>query len=542
MPHAKTQRRKGFLFFFASLRLCVSFLCLAASAFAAPSPEALSTVVVFNERDPASIDLAGYYAERRGIPWDHLVGLSCSNDESVSREAYDTTIAGPLRQAFLSHGWWKTEADITSARVVESQIRYVVLMRGVPLKIAPAASYPGDKPVSAAALNHNEAAVDSELAALGLASRQISGPIDNPCYLKTPAAPAPEPPPWLLRVCRLDAAQPATVKRMIADAVAAEKTGLWGFAYVDSRGIRDGAFGQGDEWFRRAAADLAGHGLPCVHDDAPALIPEHYPLSRAALYLGWYAGEPGGVLKDPAARFVPGAVAVHLHSFSAGSLREPWQGWCAPLLERGAAATLGNVFEPYLMFTPHLDVFEARLLSGASFADAAYASQPMLSWMTTFVGDPLYRPFAARQTGLKPPREIAEYVAYALGAGQWAVNRAAAEAALRGQARALKSGVIWEGLGLLEAGAGDGDAALASWQQARKAYREEPDRLRCVLHAVTLYRTRQQPARALALVRETLAASPQSAAAPLFQAIERELAPPPSPSPSASPASAAPRR
>jgi len=64
-------------------------------------------------------------------------------------------------------------------------------------------------------------------------------------------------------------------------------------------------------------------------------------------------------------------------------------------LAKGAAATMGNVNEPYLTLTPHIDMFFKRLLAGAPFLEAAYYSEPALSWQTTFEGDPLYRPFAA---------------------------------------------------------------------------------------------------------------------------------------------------
>jgi tetratricopeptide (TPR) repeat protein len=54
---------------------------------------------------------------------------------------------------------------------------------------------------------------------------------------------------------------------------------------------------------------------------------------------------------------------------------------------------MGAVYEPYLRFTPDISLFVSALLSGLSFAEAAYQSQLSLSWMVTFVGDPLYRPF-----------------------------------------------------------------------------------------------------------------------------------------------------
>jgi hypothetical protein len=96
----------------------------------------------------------------------------------------------------------------------------------------------------------------------------------------------------------------------------------------------------------------------------------------------------------PPNRFEPGAIAYHLHSASASTVRSATQNWVGPLIAHGADATMGAVYEPYLALTPHLDIFTRRLLMGQTFAEAAYASQKGLSWMITVVGDPLYRPFA----------------------------------------------------------------------------------------------------------------------------------------------------
>jgi hypothetical protein len=90
---------------------------------------------------------------------------------------------------------------------------------------------------------------------------------------------------------------------------------------------------------------------------------------------------------------VPGAIAYHLHSFSATTVRDVTNAWVAPLIAHGADATMGMVYEPYLALTPHEDIFTRRLLQGDYFAEAAYASEGGLSWMLTVVGDPLYRPF-----------------------------------------------------------------------------------------------------------------------------------------------------
>ncbi len=56
---------------------------------------------------------------------------------------------------------------------------------------------------------------------------------------------------------------------------------------------------------------------------------------------------------------------------------------------------MGCVYEPYLQLTPNVEIFLSRFTkSQFTFGEAAWAAQPALSWQTTVVGDPLYRPFA----------------------------------------------------------------------------------------------------------------------------------------------------
>ena len=120
-----------------------------------------------------------------------------------------------------------------------------------------------------------------------------------------------------------------------------------------------------------------------------------FPLSQIGLYAGWYDGTVSGPFTRESVEFLPGAVAYHLHSFSAHTLRTADKHWCGPLLARGATATMGCVEEPFLAGTPDLGVFFHRLTAaGWTFGEAAYAAQGSLSWQTTIVGDPLYHPFA----------------------------------------------------------------------------------------------------------------------------------------------------
>ena len=62
---------------------------------------------------------------------------------------------------------------------------------------------------------------------------------------------------------------------------------------------------------------------------------------------------------------------------------------------------MGCVNEPYLSVTPNVAAFLARLIAGGfTFGEAAWAAQPALSWQTTVVGDPLYRPFGKNRRQL----------------------------------------------------------------------------------------------------------------------------------------------
>jgi hypothetical protein len=177
-------------------------------------------------------------------------------------------------------------------------------------------------------------------------------------------------------------------------AIEAETTGLWGRAYFDLRGLTEGSLKSGEDWIR-GAAELSRHlGFEIVVDENGGTFPVSFPMSQIGLYAGWYDESASGPFTRPTVEFMPGAFAYHLHSFSAATLRSTTRNWVGPLLAKGVTATMGCADEPYLAGTPEIAVFIARFIfHGMTFGEAAYASQPVLSWMTTVVGDPLYRPF-----------------------------------------------------------------------------------------------------------------------------------------------------
>jgi len=373
---------------------------LVVGAVPASDGEAARVVVVANSADPDSRPLAEYYVKMRGIPPANLVALPLPLTETVPWPEFSAKIFNPLLAELIARGW----IDAIPSRLTDAygrtrlavsghRISYLVLMRGVPLRIDDQAAWRAKVPPTGVieGLLTNRASVDGELAVLaGWATGEtvpINGLIKNPLYQhldpRDLVAAA------IVRVTRLDGPTPAAVQGMIDGALAAERTGLAGRAYVDL----GGAYPQGNAWLETVAGRIDEAGFDLTVDRAPTTFGPLARFDEPALYFGWYAGSVNGPFLLPGFRFPPGAIAVHIHSFSAETLRSPMENWCGPLVARGAAATLGNVWEPYLDYSHHLDLFVDALLRGRTFGEAAYYALPVLSWQAVALGDPLYRPF-----------------------------------------------------------------------------------------------------------------------------------------------------
>jgi uncharacterized protein (TIGR03790 family) len=311
----------------------------------------------------------------------------------ISWTDFIETVFNPLRYRLTKEGW--LDAYTTDQKDREGRWRYIfygnkidflVLCYGIPLKIEDdaarlAANPPGNVP---AQFKTNHGSVDGELALLATPDTPTAGLVTNPLFRQlTP------PRSNIVRVARLDGPNPAAVRSLVDSALAGEAQGLQGRAYIDLGGPHE----QGEGWLRDASATLRKLGFDGTEDHERSLFGWKQRFDAPALYFGWYAYDIAGPMADPDFRFPPGAIAVHIHSYSGAMLRDATHRWVGPLVARGVAATVGNVYEPYLEFTHHLDMFVAALAAGRSTGEAAYYSLSALSWQEIFVGDLLYRPF-----------------------------------------------------------------------------------------------------------------------------------------------------
>lgn len=502
----------------------------------ASSREGEATLVIFNSRDPESKALAHYYAERRDIPTHQVIGLDCPTTEEISREEFSTTIEKPLRKIFETNGWWSIgENSSGQPEVTSNRIRFVALIRGIPLKIRTIIPPPepdkpppprpnGGDPVR----SHDEASVDSELSLLGVFREDKFGVITNPYFRRFVPALDGGTPAAMLLVCRLDAPQAETVRRMIDDSLEAEKNGLYGWAYVDRRSIPESGYREGDEWLQAVAAECWNNGIPVIMDNVPEIFPSGFPVTNAALYYGWYAANISGALSSPA--FQRGAIAVHIHSFSAATLRNPDAHWAAPLLVRGAAATLGNVYEPYLTLTAHLDVFNERLLNGFTLAESGYSSLRALSWMNVIIGDPLYKPFASAQLPSVSGSADNPWTSLSRELRKSAHSGLTQTIALGRLARSSQSAIDYEALGMLESFFGQPREAISSLESAGQLYGYTPESFRTIIERVRILQSIGDKNAALKLIDRTALRPQPPDRAKLLTALRSEISPPPTPS------------
>ncbi len=477
------------------------------SPAASPKEEAAATVVIYNQNDPESKNLADFYCAARSINPIQEIGLTTPATEEITRSDYDKTIAAPLREILIQRNSWMVSQDAENhPMVMASVIRYAVLIRGIPLKIKQETiDYPGDnaklqeEPFGSC----NAASVDSELSLLGLYNTQISGVVNNPCFVRdSHPANARQIPPSLLLVSRLDAPSVEDVRAMVLNGLRIEKEGLWGWGYIDLRSLTNSDYLPGDQWIQAAGEAMRKSGIPVITDDLPETLQGGFPITDAAAYFGWYAENINGPFSDSSFHFLPGAIAAHLHSFSAATLHDPLKGWTGPLIHHGASASFGNVYEPYLSFTTDFGIMENQLLLGRNLAESYYAAQPVLSWMSVLVGDPLYRPYAALNNRDNKISNIWTDYRRIILLHHGNVLKAAID--LGTHARETHESLYLEALGAAQMDAGFLAAAGASFQDAGALAKDPNIQFRLLLEQARVLEKRGKSEKGAALLRQGL--------------------------------------
>jgi uncharacterized protein (TIGR03790 family) len=353
--------------------------------------------VLVNSLSKDSKEIANFYITRRGIPESNILALEMSLKEEITLEDYVQTIHNPLLEILLKK---KLVQGVVDSRVdqwgrkkmsvASHEIAFLVTTKGVPLKFTDFSEEKTkeEKRADAKSMEKLQASVDSELSSILLNYySSLSGPLENK-FSENRSEQA-----WeqsrIIRTARLDGPSVKTIKKRIEDSIYAEEYGLYGRAYFDL----GGPYKQGDEWISKASEWVENAYYEIDLEPTKALMGYKDRLDAPAIYMGWYKQTAYEQWKNFTIKVPRGAIAYHLHSYSATTIRTKKKAWVGPLLEKGYASTFGYVYEPFLGLTVRPDLFIESLLAGNSLGEAYFFANPAISWQSVLIGDPLYRPF-----------------------------------------------------------------------------------------------------------------------------------------------------
>ncbi len=450
------------------IRWSVAALALTGARLWAADDLAARVVILANSRNPESVRLAEFYADRRSVPPGNIVALPLPEGESITWREFIDQVYQPLQDELYRRGWLTGTATNLFDRWGRRRyapsghrLSYLVVCRGVPLRIANDPAMIEEKTAGKipAQFNKNEAAVDSELSLLAQSGYELTGFLPNPLFANEhPAALDAE---TVVKVSRLDGPTFESARQLVLSALEGEKRGLLGRYYIDLRGPHP----DGDRWLASAGRQLDELGFDGDVENTGATFEAAARFDAPVFYFGWYTDSLDGPFALPGFVFPAGAVALHIHSYSARTLRSASVGWSGPFVARGVAATVGNVAEPYLQLTHRPDLLLHALIQGHTFGDAAYFALPALSWQAIAIGDPLYRPFKVsledqEQHADRLPPALAAYAVIRRANLLGRLHQPAAARALLGAELSREPGLP-PGLALAKLALADNDAAGA---------------------------------------------------------------------------------
>ena len=356
--------------------------------------------MVVNDNSADSQRVADHYVRRRNIPASNIIRIRTSTDETISRPAYLATIEAPVSTAL-------------SQRNLQDRVLYVVLTKGVPLRIAGEGGVQG-----------TVASVDSELALLYRRMAGFSaatpGWVTNPYFLAS--APVGMAKRFTHRdydiylVTRLDGFTVEDVLGLIDRGVTPSKDGRIILDQQNKLVNRTG-----EDWLEEAAARLSAQG----QGDRVMLektVQGVRDVESVLGYYSWGSNDPRTRERNFKLSFVPGAIAGMFVSSDARTFKEPPPEWkptddadkahwfagtpqslIGDLIRAGVTGVSGHVAEPFLQNTARPEILFPAYLSGFNLAEAYYLAIPALSWQNIVIGDPLCAPFRG---GAIPETEI----------------------------------------------------------------------------------------------------------------------------------------
>ena len=374
-------------------RLVVALLVAAASLLPQRSlaQNGSNVLVVANTASPDSLQILEAYSIARNIPAQNIVRLKTSLADQIDRRQFDAEVEGPI-------GEW------ISRRALQDQILYIVLTKGIPLRIA---GTPGTEGTMSS--------VDSELTLLYRKLLGVSVPpggrVDNPYFLGDAtvahASHFSHRDRDIYLVTRLDGYSTNDVLQLIRRAAEPAQIGR---ILLDQKNVATSRTMDG--WLEAAAGRLAAdtdrEGLDVALGTTV--------IAGGSPVLGYYsAGSDDEQIntRKLGYKWTAGAIAAMYLSTDARTLKQPPDAWTlgswpdtrsyfegspqsliGDLIRDGVTGISGHVAEPYRDAAIRPQVLFPAYVNGFNLAESFYLAMPFLGWQTIVVGDPLCAPFA----------------------------------------------------------------------------------------------------------------------------------------------------
>jgi len=326
--------------------------------------QATNVVVIATRRSPDSVSIAQYYAEKRKLPRTHVFIIDCVPQEETPLVEYRDTIEKPVM-------------DLLRLRGLEQSVDYLVLTRGIPLRI-----------------REGGFSVDCALMCAPLKRpfrEQLSESHLNPYFGKTEQFSRRKYGFYL--ATRLDGYTMQHIRTLVDNALNAKRAKGVFLLDIDPKRSGDG-YRLVNEGMRAAAKLLRQRGFEVILDEDEAFVGAVRDIMG---YYSWGSNDHKfNALSYRSLRFRPGAIAETAVSTSARTFRftDKGQSLIADLIAQGATGVKGYVSEPYTAALCHANIMFDLYTRGRTIAESLWAASQLIMWKDLVVGDPLCAPFA----------------------------------------------------------------------------------------------------------------------------------------------------
>jgi uncharacterized protein (TIGR03790 family) len=338
--------------------------------------DASRVLVVMNEKDANSVRIASYYLQKRKISRDQLVSLKTSTADDISPDKYKSEIEAPIKAALAKN----------------KNIDFIVLTKGVPLRLVDQGGYSVDATLASMELNFLP--IGQTPGTFGITEGDQEAAFKrcaNPYFgSKEPFTHAKF---GMYLVNRLTGYTVEDCYKLIDNSMNAKPSKAP--ILLDSQpkyGPGSGYWGM-ELTMNEASERLSAKGLNIYYETT-----QNFTNGGEALagYCSWGSNDASFDKKAyRELKFVPGAIAETFVSTS-GRTFEPTSGGqslIADLIRQGVTGVKGYVSEPFTVALCKPEILFDRYFKGFNLAESFYAATPLIKWKDIVVGDPLCRPY-----------------------------------------------------------------------------------------------------------------------------------------------------